>query len=251
MKKRCLWSFISLSLLSLPVQAQQTRHNPEEIESANYVENPANLFSEESLTSSFLEEHAEDETPPRPEDVEGAIVHDPVYPASYQEGKPTERFPDKGLDKGYPENTLMVGDYAFPFVDLRGQMKEEEDFEYLNQLLEENTHAVYVGENNMNTFFGHYYDLSGTGIFNPMDDRGLMDIGVEVVITDDQGLSRGYEITQNLSFNHADQDLHFYGQDSLPYLAYQGNGQDMIYIQYCRWDIELGLLKSYIGYRIW
>lgn len=37
----------------------------------------------------------------------------------------------------------------------------------------------------------------------------------------------------------------------MPDLAYYGNGDDMVYIQYCRWDIQTGLLITNIGYRIW
>lgn len=139
---------------------------------------------------------------------------------------------------------------SFLFKDMRGNEGFGDDFDELNEVLNENR-VAYVGQNNINTFFGHYYDLSGTGVFNPLADQGLLEVGTEVVITDEDGLSKGYEITQTIEFLHENQQKQFYGDDYMPDLAYYGNGDDMVYIQYCRWDIQTGLLITNIGYRIW
>lgn len=159
-------------------------------------------------------------------------------------------FPEDGKDLGYSPNSLTIQGFTIPFEDQAGNSGKGEDFEKLMTLLDQNL-AVRVGQDHIQTFFGHYYNLSDNGVFNPMDDMGLMDVGVEVVVTDDQGKSRGYQVTQTMEFLHPDQIYQYYGDFYMPSLAYKGNGSDMIYIQYCRWDQALGLLKTYIGYRLW
>ncbi|MFL2140916.1 MAG: hypothetical protein ACTH1A_01505 [Ruoffia tabacinasalis] len=145
---------------------------------------------------------------------------------------------------------MSVNGYEFSFKDMRGNEGFGDDFDELNEVLNENR-VAYVGQNDINTFFGHYYDLTGTGVFNPLADQDLLEVGTEVVITDEDGLSKGYEITQTIEFLHENQQKQFYGDDYMPDLAYYGNGDDMVYIQYCRWDIQTGLLITNIGYRIW
>lgn len=184
-----------------------------------------------------------------PEDVDGAIIHEPVLPENYEEID-LDSLPEDGVDRGYTPNRLTVNDYDFSFEDLQGNQGYGDDFDYMNEVLDQNK-VAYVGQNNINTFFGHYYDLTGDGVFNPLADQDLLDIGSEIVITDENGKSKGYEISQTLEFLHADQGLQFYGDDYIPGLAYYGNGDDMVYIQYCRWDIQNGLLITNIGYRVW
>lgn len=161
-----------------------------------------------------------------------------------------QSFPEKGKNLGYEANTLTMKDYSIPFVPDYGNLGYGSDFEYLNTLLDQN-HAVAVGQNNIQTFFGHYYNLSNNGVFNPLADMDLLHEGVEVTVTNEDGLSKGYLITQTIDFLHPEQIYQYYGDDFMPNLAYNGNGSDMIYIQYCRWDISLGLLITNIGYRIW
>lgn len=185
----------------------------------------------------------------KPEDIEGAVIHEPVLPTDYDEEE-IESLPEDGTEAGYTEESLNVNGYEFSFKDMRGNEGFGDDFDELNEVLNENR-VAYVGQNNINTFFGHYYDLSGTGVFNSLADQGLLEVGTEVVITDEDGLSKGYEITQTIEFLHENQQKQFYGDDYMPDLAYYGNGDDMVYIQYCRWDIQTGLLITNIGYRIW
>lgn len=161
-----------------------------------------------------------------------------------------QTFPEKGENLGYEANTLTMKDYSIPFVADYGNLGYGADFDYLNSLLDQN-YAVAVGQNNIQTFFGHYYNLSNNGVFNPLADLDLLHDGVEVIVTDEEGFSKGYLITQTMEFLHPDQIYQYYGDDYMPNLAYNGNGSDMIYIQYCRWDISLGLLITNIGYRIW
>ena len=87
--------------------------------------------------------------------------------------------------------------------------------------------------------------------FNPLADDGLLYEGGTVILTDQDGYSKGYEITQMVFVDRPNQYSYFYNKMSLPYLAFHGNGQDMIFIQFCREDIQLGLLSINFGYRIW
>ncbi|XJS11619.1 hypothetical protein ACF3NG_05300 [Aerococcaceae bacterium WGS1372] len=184
-----------------------------------------------------------------PEDVEGAIVHKPIFPENYNKID-RKSMPENGVDKGYTRDSLTVNGYEFVYENLRENLGYGDDFDYMNEVLVQNK-VAYVGNNNINTFFGHYYDLTGDGVFNPLVDQNLLEVGYEVVITDENGLSKGYQISQTLEFLHGDQHLQFYGDDYIPGLAYYGNGDDMVYIQYCRWDIQNGLLITNIGYRVW
>lgn len=184
-----------------------------------------------------------------PDDVEGAVIHDPVFPDNYEEIDLVS-LPEEGEDRGFTNESLTINGYEFDFEDMQGNSGYGEDFDYMNEVLDQNR-VAYVGQNHINTFFGHYYDLTGDGVFNPLADQDLLEVGSEVVITDEEGRSKGYRISQTLEFLHADQHLQFYGEDYIPGLAYYGNGDDMVYIQYCRWDIQNGLLITNIGYRIW
>ena len=151
---------------------------------------------------------------------------------------------------GYPPSSLTIKEYSISYKNEYGNLGYGEDFVHLSELLDQNF-AVLVGNNGIHTLFGHYYDQTGTGIFNPLADRKLLEVGSEVILTNNQGLSKGYYITQIIQFLHSDQKHQYYGRNYMPDLAYYGNGLDMIYIQYCRWDISLGLLITNIGYRIW
>lgn len=189
-------------------------------------------------------------TLPTVENTPNAVVHEKVFPKSYKDGSPTEEFPEEGIDKGLDPNSLIISDYKFDFTDFRGNTGSQGDYTELYNTIEQNKVAG-VGMNGMNAFFGHYYDLTGNGVFNPIVDESLLYEGAEVIVTDENGLSKGYEITTIPEFLNDDQHVQFYGEDSIPYLAYYGNGDDMVYIQYCRWDISLGLLIVSIGYRVW
>lgn len=199
-------------------------------------------------TSETTSDETEDEVL-RPEDVEGAVIHEPVYPEAYKTIDP-KTLAKRGEQRGYNPNTIVVDGYEIPYVDMRGNTGADEDYIALSEALDQNL-CVYVGDQGMNTFFGHYYNLSDNGVFNPLNDVISFGEGSEVIITDEAGYSRGYEITQVMEFLHPDQKLQFYGDDYLPTLAYEGNGEDMVYVQYCRWDYALGLLISNIGYRVW
>ena len=198
--------------------------------------------------------------------IETPVVHKPVYPDSYPDnygqshlmfqGIPPYlsiqhlEFSNQGQDLGYPANTMVIGDFTFYYEDLSGNTGLGEDFEQLNQVLEFDK-VVKVGKRGMNGFFGHYFDLSNSGSFQPIVAYDLIQEGTVIVLTDGNGLSKGYEITQILNVNNNEAFNHFYGRYSLPDLIYHGNNEDMIYIQYCRWDIELGMLIMHFGYRIY
>lgn len=217
---------------------------PAEVMAANTITLSGQLDKYKSLL-----EREEEDYGIRPEDVDGAVIHEPVVPLNYDEID-LASLPEEGEQRDYNPNTLSVDDFIFSFEDLRGNRGSGDDFDYLNQILDQNL-VAYVGMDGMNTFFGHYYDLTGTGVFNPLADMDLLNEGTEVVITDAKGYSKGYEISQIIEFLHKDQGLQFYGKDYMPNLAYFGNGDDMVYIQYCRWDIQNGLLITNIGYRVW
>lgn len=193
------------------------------------------------------------------------VIHQPVYPTSYPEnygqdhlmyqGLPInyqpkrQNFNQTGEELGYPANSLYIDGVTFLFEDLSGNSGKGSDFDLLNQVLDQNK-VVKVGKHGMNSFFGHYYNLSNSGAFQPLVAQNLLHEGSQVIVTNQDGLSKGYEITQILNINVEDADHHFYGRYSIPELIYHGNQEDMIYIQYCRWDIELGMLISHFGYRI-
>lgn len=189
-------------------------------------------------------------TLPTPENTPNAVVHEPAYPKEYKNGQPTKKFPEEGIDKGFEPNSLTISNFHFDFTDFRGNTGSQEDYTELVEVIDQNK-VVSVGMNGMSAFLGHYYDLTGNGVFNPIVDEDLIYEGAEVVVTDENGKSKGYEITSISEFLNDEQHNHFYGNDSFPYLAYYGNGDDMVYIQYCRWDISLGLLISSVGYRVW
>ncbi|WP_282920361.1 hypothetical protein [Ignavigranum ruoffiae] len=196
---------------------------------------------------------------------EPVVIHQPVYPSSYPQpygqdhlmfqGLPLNYQPKRQVFKaegqalGYPANSLYINGVTFPFQDMSGNSGKGTDFDHLNQALASNQ-VVKVGQHGMNSFFGHYYDLSNSGPFQPLVAQDLLHEGSQVILTDREGLSKCYEITQILNINVEEADHHFYGRYSIPELIYQGNQEDMIYIQYCRWDIELGMLISHFGYRI-
>lgn len=208
------------------------------------------VWAEESNQSiirstSIKENEDENESELKPSDVEGAIVHEVIYPEKYK-----KNLPKIGKKLNYAPNSLLVSGYEFPYVDMKGNTGSEDDFTKLNEILDQNQVAM-VGDNRISSFFGHYYDLTGNGIFNALVDYELLDEGSEIIVTDSNGCSRGYEVSQIISFNIAEQDLHFYGDDLIRQLAYHGNEDDMVYIQYCRWDIALGNLVSAFAYRVW
>lgn len=178
------------------------------------------------------------------EEVEGATNFKPIYTDNYEEVAHT-----KGYESDKKPNTLTVEGFDFDFVDLKGNTGIYEDYDEMYQIIEQNR-AVQVGMNGMNAFFGHYYDLSGNGIFNPLHDQGLLHEGSLITVTDKDGMAKDYQITQIVTFLQPDQDMYFYNEDDLVYLPYYGNGDDMVYIQYCRWDIALGQLVTAIGYRV-
>lgn len=249
------WKILTLILLLLPAQSIKAQEQTETV------------FESYHSRIKTIQENPE------------AKLHLPIYPASYPENysqlieendriqfkegnspwltmrlSPLEEFNQAftALENtpDYQTSTMTIDNWSVHIFEDYGNTGYGEDFDRLNETLDLNR-AVLVGANNIHTLFGHYYDLTGTGVFNPLDDQGLLDIGTEVVLTDKQGISRGYEITQKIEFLHPDQADQYYGAHNMPMLAYYGNESDMLYIQYCRWDISLGLLITYIGYRIW
>lgn len=173
------------------------------------------------------------------------------YPTSYQNGK-APQMSDKGQQLGYTPNTLKIDNYEFPFKPLYGNTGSSinNDFSKIEQVLLENGTAA-VGMNGIHSFFAHYDYVNYTGPFNPLVDQGILQVGTQAIITDAEGYSKGYEFTQTVNFQRDDQYNYFYDGLSMPFLAYYGNTDEMIYLQYCRWDIERGLLETSIGYRIW
>lgn len=255
-----LFTLSSISVPSINVQASEDSSNNESQESIDPIQ------------------QIMDENP-------NAVLHEPVFPASYPDDfanilkkeaawqdqinqvknakkkrelqnmqsplqKFYQRFPIEGKDLGYPANTMTIGDFQIELQDQQNNEGFGEDFDELNALLDQN-YAVLVGKNNIHTIFGHYLNLSKNGVFNEVADAGLFSEGTEVILTDSKGKSRGYELTQIIEFLHPDQINQYYGTNYMPDLAYYGNGLDMVYIQYCRWDISLGLLITNIGYRTW
>lgn len=242
-KKRLL-VLLSLILLQSVILSPSSYEDLELIETVSAAQ-----LEDDKQDQADKEEQDNQESGIRPEDVEDAVIHEPVLPKDYNLAE-IKKLPEEGTHRDYHHEMLTVNGYDFPFVDKRGNTGYGEDFEKLNETLNQNL-VAYVGRNNIHTFFGHYYDLTGTGVFNPLADQDLLDVGTEVVVTDEDGMSKGYEITQIIEFLHTDQQKQFYGDDYMPDLAYNGNDTDMIYIQYCRWDIQNGLLITNIGYRIW
>lgn len=182
---------------------------------------------------------------------EDRITHEPVFPSSYDDkNKPPKFEHPRGQKLGYEPNTLMLKDTVFHFEDMSGSSGAGDDFVKMMELLDAD-HVVKVGKNKMNGFFGHYYDLSGNGVFNVIVDEQLIDIGSIAVITDKDGYSKGYEFTQILEILNSEQEYHYYGEDQIGQLVYNGNKTDMLFLQYCRWDISLGLLMGNIAYRVW
>lgn len=182
---------------------------------------------------------------------EDRVVHEAVYPDTYDAKHQPPKFEHpKGVKLGYTPNTIRLKDMEFPFEDMRGNSGAGKDFDKMMTILDENK-VVQVGKNKIHSFFGHYYDLTGTGVFNPIVDHNLIEIGSEAIITDKDGYSKGYEFTQILEILNEEQERHYYENQQISQLAYNGKNIDMLYLQYCRWDIELGLLKGNIAYRIW
>lgn len=179
------------------------------------------------------------------------INFDPVFPKSYVDGEAPD-FSPKGEDLGYEANTLVINEVTFPFIPVYGNTGSTTngDADILAELLK-NDIPFAVGKNKINTIFGHYDHTGGRMAFNPLADDGLLYEGVTAILTDEDGYSKGYEITQMVFVERPNQYQYFYNEMSLPYLAYYGNGQDMLFIQFCREDIELGLLSINFGYRIW
>ncbi len=186
---------------------------------------------------------------PDPSLIEGAVIHQPIPLENVYQGEVNIKYP-VGEARGFEPNTLVVNGHPFYYTDLKGNRGYGEDFETLNEALGRNE-AVRVGKRGIETFFGHYYNLSDNGVFNPLHDQDLLHIGSEVIVTNEEGLSKGYYITQTIEFLHANQGQQFYGDYYMPQMAYNGTGEELVYIQYCRWDIELGLLITNIGHRIW
>ena len=194
-----------------------------------------------SLSETLTDQGFEDV--PVYEETQNATNIEPKVPKNYDKAKHKP-----GKDLGQSPNTLTVEGVDFPFEDLSGNTGVGEDAAELKATLDQQK-AVQVGMNGIRTFFGHYYNY-GTSVFNPLDDQNLLKEGSVVSITDNKGETKTYEITQVFGVPYEDQYDYFYNKDPLPYLAYFGNGEDMVYIQYCRWDIELGYLKTAIGYRV-
>lgn len=179
------------------------------------------------------------------------INHKPIFPESYDKSNQPPKFDSvMGKKLGYTPNTIRLKDMEFPFVDMRGNNGNGTDFDEMMTKLDENL-VVQVGRNKMHAFFGHYYDLSGTGVFNAIVDYNLIDIGSEAIITNSLGYSKGYQFTQILEIINEEQAAHYYDDIPIAKLAYYGNGYDMLFLQYCRWDISLGLLMGNVAYRVW
>lgn len=202
-------------------------------------------------TSNLMETHYRHEISSfSPEEVEGAIIHEPVDLESVYPYE-VEDYDSQGTDIGYEPDTLTIGEYNFDFSDHSGNSGMGEDFDVIVQALD-NLELVKVGNRGMETFFGHNNNLSNTGPFAILGTNpDILTDGMEVIVTDDQGLSKGYWMTQTIEFSHADQIYQFYGDKYIPDMVYNGFYEDMIYIQHCRWDVSWELLVINIGQRIW
>lgn len=171
---------------------------------------------------------------------------EPIYPKQYH----NQTFPDKGVNKGYKPNTLRIGGHEFDFEDLSGNTGAGEDFVALQSVLDQNK-VVKTGMNQTQAFFGHYYDLTGDGVFNAIVDLDLQHVGTEVIVTDSEGYSKGYEVTQIIEYEQLKEYNYYYDEYPMSLMAFFGNGEDVVYIQYCRWDISMYLGISSFSYRIW
>lgn len=136
------------------------------------------------------------------------------------------------------------------FSPLQNNTGQAEDFDQVNSILEKDG-IPHVGMNGIHTFFGHYYGGMNPGAFAPLVHNNKLSPGNEFIITDEKGLSKGYRITQVIPIQTDLQHNFFYNEDSIPYLAYYGNGDDMIALLTCRWDKTIGQMDFSIGYRIW
>lgn len=179
------------------------------------------------------------------------VNHEAIYPKSYSSNNQPPKFEHpRGEKLGYQPNTLRLKDHVFTFVDMSGSTGYGQDFDTMMAHLDADE-VVRVGKNKMNAFFGHYYDLSGNGVFNVIVDDNLIEVGSIAVITDKDGYSKGYEFTQILEILNSEQEFHYYDGKQIGQLVYNGNKKDMLFLQYCRWDISLGLLKGNVAYRVW
>lgn len=170
---------------------------------------------------------------------------DPVYPDGYQKAKFK-----KGKNLHKKDNTLTVDGVDFPFIPLYGNTGIEEEYQTIMNYVDQEQ-VVATGMNGIHAFYGHYSHVPWyKSIFNQLIEQDLIKEGNQVQVTDDKGLTKTYEITQIIHFKNTEQYDYFYDQDPFPYLPFFGNGEDMVYIQYCRWDLKYGWFENVIGYRV-
>lgn len=155
----------------------------------------------------------------------------------------------KGSPMGHPANTLINSHVTLVYTPLKNNTGQSADYDKVNAVLDVDG-IPNVGMNGIHTFFGHYYG-AGSGAFSPLVQSDLLSLNNEFIVTDANGLSKGYRITQVIPVQMNDQYNFFYNEDSVPYLAYHGNGDDMIAMLTCRWDKAIGQMDFSIGYRIW
>ncbi|MGX7109646.1 hypothetical protein ACWOBK_09395 [Facklamia miroungae] len=170
---------------------------------------------------------------------------EPVIPASYIDAMHT-----KGKDLGKQPNTIESNGIIIEFVPLKENTGSQEDFDQVNEVLSWDG-VPQVGMNGIRTFFGHYYDNNNTGAFAPFASRNYFEPGNEFIVTDEDGISKAYEITAIIPVQTDFQYNYFYNEDSIPFLAYYGNGDDMAAFMTCRWDKAIGQMDFAIAYRIW
>ncbi|MGF3076150.1 hypothetical protein [Facklamia sp. P12955] len=168
-----------------------------------------------------------------------------IIPKNYLDVMHTE-----GKVLGKKPNTIESNGIVVEYIPLEDNTGSKDDFDQVNDVLGIDG-VPQVGMNGIRTFFGHYYDHINTGAFAPFASNNYFEPGNEFIVTDKDGISKGYEITAIIPIQTDFQYNYFYNEDSIPFLAYYGNGDDMAAFMTCRWDKAIGQMDFAIAYRIW
>lgn len=171
--------------------------------------------------------------------------YNPIIPEEYHKAKFK---PGKNIS--LPKNTLINDPFTIVYTPLENNTGQHNDFEKVNAVLDKDG-VPNVGMNGIHTYFGHYYGGTNYGAFAPLVHNDKLSNGNEFIVTGEDGLSKGYRITQVIPVQMDLQYNYFYNEDAIPYLAYFGNGDDMIALLTCRWDKTIGQMDFSIGYRVW
>ena len=261
MKKNLLTLLLCTSILSPSITnatfAQDTKTVPAQIQKSLTKQKELNKETTE-------EEEKEEEHPAKPGTMTRWLIKEgnsyvteydednpdyentePVIPDEYEKAMYTE-----GKDLGKEPNTFEIADIVMHYVPLEDNTGAEADFDKVNEVLEWDG-VPQVGMNGIRSFFGHYHDIIYQGAFAPLVAQNYFDPGNEFIVTDEEGISKCYRITSIIPLLGDSQHNYFYNEDSVPFLAYYGNGDDMVAFLTCRWDKAAEQMDFAVGYRIW